>query len=486
MAPLGSSASAPDISNRDTRQIKDRARLEGLLTKATTRQPLRSMGGAPRSQAAGRLPVSGGAGGEVSRSPCMRSASSGALQGSSGAVRGAGNPLPDHVQKSGAYVRKLLGQDSSGDGPLDWRLVQELDAVDGLLQEEQGRKNLAAQRDNLRRALNAQRHEKGGRTSDNREEERQWGNHLRADADAFFLEQCAKRDADREAQQRFNADQARYMEVNRICRQQEKDQDLEIERQMHETSVAARRIEIAKAQEKKKRQMADALKIQQQRQEALEARQAKDREEAKRDAELVLKQQAAQAAQEGQHAGKAEKIREQQEKTRARLEAVTGGHNAILELQKKDEDCAKRHAEEVAKKQSKELEDRQSKSQSMAAESKKAVKVQLEEKSDRRAKEREESFKLAKELQHDAQLAAEQEKKLMQERRDKAKNHASYLLSQMQDRSTVNHGRFGPEQMSSVEKSMNKERFNRASNSESLQLLVRNKQLQYSLAGKRK
>merc|ERR1719326_603393 len=122
-----------------------------------------------------------------------------------------------------------------------------------------------------------------------------------------------------------------------------------------------------------------------------------------------------------------------------------------------------------------------------ALDCKEQILSQLEERTQQLAKEREESIRLAKEFKRDAEAAIEEEKNKVQQRRDKAKEHTNFLLSQMNEKSHLHGqplvaGRFGHEQMSSVEKSINKDRLERACHSESLQLLFRNKQLQYRLA----
>lgn len=492
MAPLGTSASAPDVgmdSNRGGRQIKDRARLQSLLTKANAGEakrsgqrpgPLRSVGGAPRSHAPPRVPTAtsgtvgiGTDGGQVSRSPGERSASLGA-RGSTGAL--PQRDMPSHTENAGAYMRKLIGRDATSEGPLDWRLVQELDAVDGLLQEDQARRQVTAQRQLLKNQLDAQRADFRRRNHEKREDTRTWGDKMQADAEAFWQEQSDRRIADREAQRRFNEERATALEVTKRCRQAEKERDAAMERQMLETSALARRIEVAKDEEKKKRQQAAAENLAKERQQAAEAKKEQKKMEAIKEAELLQQAQEHMDKQDRERNLKFEKIRDAQNKKMAHFEAKTG--NEAQAALKEDQARLQRCLEEKAKKDAQEHQEKLQKMMQQKGSIKEDMRSQLEERTEKRAKEREEGLKMAKQYQREAEAAVEEEKKALQQRREKAKEHADYLLSQMQQKSAAIPGPHGYEQMTEIEKSINRDRLERANNSESLQLLFRNKQLQ--------
>jgi hypothetical protein len=365
---------------------------------------------------------------------------------------------------------------------MDWRLVQELDAVDGLLQEDQARRQGISQRQMLKNQLNAQRAEFHRRNAGDQDDERRWGYKLQADANSFWQEQNDKREADREAQQRFNQEQTRLLEAKNRRRMMEKERDMEIEREMRERAVMARKIEVAKDEEKKKRTKAEAKKCQKEREQAAEVKKEQKRQEAIKDMELLEVQKAVMDKQERARHEKTEKFREDQARRMAQFEATAGNESA--ELQRKDDQRMKMAVEERTKKEQQEHQEKLLKLQKEKEQSKASVRSQLEERNERRAKEREESLRQRKEFQREAEAAIAEEKNKEQQRRDKARENAAFLLSQMEERSAMVPGRFGHEQMSAVEKSINRDRYSRATSNESLQLLFRSKQLQYRLAAK--
>lgn len=453
---------------------RERARLQGLLTKATSGRA-RCVGGAPRS-----LPPAGGRGSmpaiEPARSPQARSASAAPGLGPRGE-----KALPGHTEKAGQYVKKLLGHDSSGGGAQDWRLVQELDIVDGLLQEEHGRRQLAAQKEFLRNQLANQNDNKSYRVFKEREDNRRWGERLRQDSENFWQEQAQKRDAEREAQIQFNVDQRYYLECNRLRRQEEKEKEMEIERQMAETSAAARKVELARMEEKKRKAQEQTQKMVEQREQAREAAKERQRQEALRERELAKEQQAMMDKQDRDRREKVEKIKAKQAATMARMEAGPSSYGAMLETQKKDEERAKRAVAELARREDQKIQEKEEKIKQCKIEGQASAKAQIEALREKRAKEREDNLRMARDSQRETEAAIDAEKALIQSRREKAKANADYLLKQMQDKSGISHSAFGPEQMNAVEKSLNRDRLDRAQNSESLQILFRSKQLQNKL-----
>jgi len=352
---------------------------------------------------------------------------------------------------------------------------------DCVLQEEEARRQILAHKQLLRSELNQLRNETKQRKVDNRAEQHRWQNKLQADANAFFQEQADKRGVEREARVRLDRERAEAYEVTKRVRQAAKERDEELERQMHLRSIEARRIEVAKDEEKKKRHQAQLKSLQVERAQASETKREQKRVEAIQDVEIMRQQQDLMDRQAREREGKLEKIRENQNKKMAAYEAAAG--NALQEAQRKDEARMKQAEAARLQQESQAQQDKQDRKNKSMLDCKAAMRVQLEEKKQLRAKEQEESMRLANQLKRDAQINADEEKRKVEERRQKAKEHANFLLSQMQEKS-VQPGRFGHEQMTDVEKAMNKDRLDRASNSESLQLLLRSKEMQFRMAGK--
>mmetsp|Transcript_148140 Transcript_148140/g.258478 ORF Transcript_148140/g.258478 Transcript_148140/m.258478 type:complete len:551 (-) Transcript_148140:117-1769(-) len=542
---LASSSSAPEIGSAATRgnqrQLKenDRARFQRMLTRATSGQGASGEtkrpppGGAPRA----RLAPSQGATAQGDASPgagarrstghvgaATRSFSAGgqhvesiprgcslAHPGALGTVvqtRGyaavaeklaversapsptAGNrrqPPGAHddghtprTDKAQQFVRKLLGQDGAKQGSLDWRLVQEMDAVDYLVQEDKTRKQAQAQKQNLRANLHNLQHEKKLAALRDREENRQWGTKMHREADRFWEEEQMRRQEKMEAQHRFNQEQAAHIHEMGLRRQEEKQREMDLEREMHERAVLAKQIEVARQEESVRKRQAAAAQVMEDARQAQARKREKRRDEAERDMAMLRIQQEVLNKQEQDRLDYFDNIKKRQDVFKAHQQV-----NVREELHKKNQEADERTKRQMTERLSKDRnadEEKQRRLKQLAMDGHAEVERQLEEKSQKRAREREESLRLAEEFQREAKLAKEEEARKVQDRREKEKENQRYLLAQMEQRSsTAVPGKFGHEQMNEVEKALNRERLDRAKGNDTLQMLFRSKQLQYSL-----
>lgn len=510
---LGSSASAPNINSSITRtlggkqaQIKyarphpDRVRLERMLTRATcvpSSEPKRPPGGAPRAVRSSRGDAPSTPGdyepglpsktGMVARTLSQSLPRISAINASRADTEGSvpsppvgkklaqdGSRSP-HTDRASQFVRKLLGQAGDNAGPQDWRLVQEIDAVDHFVQEDRERRHMQKRKQALHTYLGKQQHEAKNQQLRTREEQRRWGTKLQQDADRFWEEEAIKRREASEAQRRFNQEQAQHLEATKQRRQEEQERDREMERQMHDRAVQAKQIEAAREEERRKKHQAAAAEIMEEAKQAVARRSEKRRDEALRDVEMLRVQQETLERQEQHRVQHFDSIRQRQTSLQGNYQAAVG--SALEKSQQEAEERAKRQMAERILKQKQAEEEKQRQVKQHNIDSQAVLTRQLEEKSQKRAREREESVRAAQEFQRNARAAIDEETKKQQERREKEKENARFLLAQIEQRSNL--GRFGHEEMNKVEKSMNRDRLDRAKEDDTLQLLFRAKQIHY-------
>merc|ERR1719213_1277130 len=127
-----------------------------------------------------------------------------------------------------------------------------------------------------------------------------------------------------------------------------------------------------------------------------------------------------------------------------------------------DEARAKKYQDEHVRKELQAHQEKQDRIRQMAMDDMTSVKSQMEEKRQKNQKDREDNIRMAQEFQRDAQAALDEEKKKQQDRREKAKENQAFLLAQMASKSTIVPPKFGHEQMIQAEKSINRDRLERA------------------------
>ncbi|CAL1160607.1 unnamed protein product [Cladocopium goreaui] len=201
-------------------------------------------------------------------------------------------------EQVGSFIKQLVGDE--GDGMLHWRLVNEMDAIDGLIQDNIEKHRAAEQKARQRTVLEEQVREARQKDQDLNLSRMHWGTQIQADAARWQEEERLKKLRQQETLRKFNEEQARHAEASRRRRDAEAEQVAMIERDMAQQALdAKRRSEAAEEQRKKKqqemaRQMADAAK------EAAEQKVLRKQAEAQKDIAMMKAQIAVMEEQERQ------------------------------------------------------------------------------------------------------------------------------------------------------------------------------------------
>lgn len=377
-------------------------------------------------------------------------------------------------KKAGSYMNDLVG-DENGQGALHWRLVQEMDAIDGLIQENADRQKIQDSKQRQQQLLSEQVAEARKKDNDFRSSMARWGGKLKEDADRFQTEEKSKKIELIEAQRKHNEEMAYYAEDGRRRKQEEAASMARLESDMAKQAQDAKRRQDEIEDRKKRRQKETAQQMAKAAKDAVTQKAETKRLEALKDIELMRQQQAMLDEQDRRRAEAADKIRNQQGRAQAQFEAGAG--NQIAKQQKEEEARAKRWQEERAAKDEASANEKQRKLKQMAMDGVAFVKQQLREHADAKVAEKEDMMRRREKSDQDAAKAADEEKKKADDRRQRARENQEFLQRQIDAKKTSHRAK---EQMTEVEQSMNKDRLERARKPENLQLLFKSKQGQYA------
>lgn len=488
------SGSAPDLR---------RSRLEKLLTKQAARStPAPSEisrassvrrappGGAPyvaappvrlptgaskRSSAHGRLASAGSEALGAPESSLPALAPQHPTESSSRLPTGASQKVEQQV---GSYIKQLVGEE--GDGMLHWRLVNEMDAIDGLIQDNIEKNRAAERKARQRTVLEEQVREARKKDQDFNNSRMHWGSKIQADAAQWQEEERLRKLRQQETLRKFNEEQARHAEASRARKDAEAEEVAQLEREMAQQALdAKRRSELAEEHRKRKQQemakeMADAAR------EAAEQKVLKKQAEAEKDIAMMKAQMAVMEEQERQRAQSFQRMKDKQGKAQAQYEANAG--SAQARLQREEEDRAKRYQDEKAARDEAAFQDKKKKLKQMQMDGMAFLTRQLEEQATLKAAEKEEQQRFRESSDRDAAAAFEEEKRKAVERKKKEKENADFLQQQINQKTMDKRAK---EQMTVVEQAINKERLDRAKKPETLQLLAQNKLRQVGQAASR-
>eukprot|EP00435_Cladocopium_sp_Y103_P071407 s43_g37.t1 len=235
-------------------------------------------------------------------------------------------------EQVGSFIKQLVGDE--GDGMLHWRLVNEMDAIDGLIQDNIEKHRAAEQKARQRTVLEEQVREARKKDQDLNLSRMHWGTQIQV----WQEEERLKKLRQQETLRKFNEEQARHAEASRRRRDAEAEEVAQIERDMAQQALdAKRRSEAAEEQRKKKqqemaRQMADAAR------EAAEQKVLRKQAEAQKELEHVYEwdiammkaQIAVMEEQERQRAASFQRMKDKQGKAQAQYEAKAGSEQARL------------------------------------------------------------------------------------------------------------------------------------------------------------
>ncbi|CAE7591663.1 unnamed protein product, partial [Symbiodinium pilosum] len=314
-------------------------------------------------------------------------------------------------ERIGSLVRQLL----AGEEPAaNWRLVHEVDAIDGLLQEC-------------------------------------WL------ASRWQEEERLKKAQQQEALRKFNEEQARHAEAGRQRKRAEASVVAQLEEDMAKQAAEAK-LRQEEAEERKKRQqqemakqMAEAAK------QAVEQKALQKQEEAQKDIALMHAQIALMEDQEKRRADALQKIRDKQGKAQAQYEAGAGSQ--LAKLQQEEDERARRYQEEKNAKDEAAFKEKQSRLKKMHMDGAAFLSKQVAEQACQKAAEREEQRRRREHSDRDAAAALEEEKLQVLQRKQREKENAAFLQQQMSQKFAA---KMANDDMTQVEQSMNKERLERA------------------------
>eukprot|EP00930_Biecheleria_cincta_P011466 TRINITY_DN1142_c0_g1_i3.p1 TRINITY_DN1142_c0_g1~~TRINITY_DN1142_c0_g1_i3.p1 ORF type:complete len:524 (+),score=153.49 TRINITY_DN1142_c0_g1_i3:1076-2647(+) len=380
------------------------------------------------------------------------------------------------TRKAGSYIKQLVGNDE-GQGALHWRLVQEMDALDGLIQENVNRQKLVDQQTRQRSNLMEQVQEAKQKDSEYRSSMQRWGGKLKEDAERWQREEQTKRQELRQALQRHNHAQAQFQEDGRRRRQEEAAMEARLDAEMTMQAQAAKRRQEALEDRKRQRQQETAREMANAAREAERSKAESKRLEAMKDFELMRLQEAMLDEQDRKRQEAKQKIVEKQNQARSAYEAGAG--NSIAKLQKEEEDRARRQQMEKDSKDEAAHREKQRKQKQMEMDGAAFVQKQLQEQAMQREREREEQRQRREKIEKDAANGKDEERRKAQERRDRERENAAYLQKQISSKAA---SQLAGEQMTQIEQSMNRDRLERARKPENLQMLFRSKQGQYAMA----
>jgi len=455
-------------------------RLQQLLTSAQSDRSSASPAeaGAARQPMGKRLPLctktpavrDGGDGPLAGRLPCAEN-----LEVSARRIRKDESHSP-RTKQAEKYVRQLVGNDDGcGGGALDWRLCQDADAIHDLLQEEQSRQQAQQQRHKYQCELRDQQQARVRRERDQENEKKRYGLQLLADASQYIEEECLKCEARQYEQKKINEAQRRQMEDLRQRRQTEREAERQRERDEQDRNATAIKMCEAAANTRRQRNQAMAESIAGEARAVASRRAEEKREQQLRDIDL-LKSNHEQLDRQDVERHAVTKFNNRQTLIHKKFEAVA---DEVERRRSEEASRTKRQQEEKTEKDRLNEEAKQRLVKQRVEESKAMAESQLKEKEAGRIRERDESMRLAEVLKKQAEAAVNEDKARQQQRRDLEKANAQFLQAQMTQKSSIVPGRCGHEQMSNIEKAMNRDRLDRAMQPDSLDMIFQCKQMSY-------
>lgn len=504
---LAPSASAPQLLSATSgveRRSVDRSRLERMLAKAELGGAValsasidaevlrknRAPGGAPFRQApsvrttpAQRLAsttvsfpkeskIDEDMRLSVSRSfPAPSPPTAAALSRASG--NGLSRAQTPSTRQAGQYVKSLLGDDD-GQGGLHWRLVEEMDALDGLMNDHVVKKQMAEKKLRQKEDLTAQVQQIKQREADHRQSSMDWRQRLEADANQFEAEQKRKKEQSHRANLKFQEEQTRLIEDLKRRREDERLQKDRDAAELISQDQAALNKQLAADEKRKKFQQKMALEMADAAHSSMKMKVEQKRKEAEQDV-LLLKMQEQMLAERDRERQR-NKDNTVAKQTRMQEVYQAGAGNESSRLQQIEEEKARLAMVERMKKEEEAHLEKVRKLKQLELAGRAFVSQQLEDQKAQRAREREDNLHRREVSDRDAEAAMAEQRRKDQMRRDREKENQEFLRMQILQK---NGGGLASDQMTDIEKSLNKDRLERARDSERLRLLFENKQQQY-------
>eukprot|EP00933_Yihiella_yeosuensis_P026558 TRINITY_DN20620_c0_g1_i1.p1 TRINITY_DN20620_c0_g1~~TRINITY_DN20620_c0_g1_i1.p1 ORF type:complete len:530 (+),score=142.44 TRINITY_DN20620_c0_g1_i1:120-1709(+) len=377
------------------------------------------------------------------------------------------------TRKAGSYIKSLVG-DEKGEGALHWRLVQEMDAIDGFVQENMERQLARESKERQRALLQEQVDQARRQQHDMNASMAKWGGRMKADADAYNQEEMRKKEDQREAMRRHNEDQRRHAQDLERRRREELSADARLEADMAKQAAEAKRRQEDADLRKKRKQQETAKAMHEAAQQAVQNRAQMKQQEALRDIEMMNQQKAMLEAQDRARAAKLQAVKDRMASQMAHYEAGAG--NEIAKQAREEQQRADKYQAERQKKEEEAHHDKQKKLKQMQMDGVAWIHSQMAEQAQKKEQEKEDSRKRREAQEKETNLALDKEKEKVAERKRRALENQQFLQRQIEAKAMNKHA---GEKMSLVEQSMNKDRLERAKQPENLDLLFQSKHGQY-------
>jgi len=383
--------------------------------------------------------------------------------------------LTPRSRKAAEDLEKLLGVRSDGKDAQHWNLILEVDKAENAMRFDLERQARKQAQERTAMALKQQVEESRRLANAARKSLCQWGQKLKDDAERFKEEERLKHQQSFEALRRHNEAQSKHIEDQRRRKAEEKQAEEKIMDEMRRRADAAEKDHLAKQarqrthQQKVKEELSNAVKA------AVAQKEQKRKDEAQFEADTMRQYKSMLDEQERQRRRQHELVKEKQKANQASYEAGAG--NDLATKRREDEERAFRCQEERTKKEEEDAALKRRKLRQLQMDSNFAVKMQLEEHARKREQEREDSFKQRIAAEYDAVTAAKEEVLKAHERRARARDNQAFLLKQISE--LASGEKIASQQMTAVEKSMNRDRLMRAQNAEGLEMMLRCRRREY-------
>jgi len=309
----------------------------------------------------------------------------------------------------------------------------------------------------------------------------QWGKDLRHEDEQYKKEEEQKRAHILGKQDQVRQERERNLDEVRRRKAAQKEAELKVDLELLQQAEQAQR-KLDEADEKKKRDQklamqqvyADVQAMEKERKFAKERERQRDIEEQRQFAELLEKR-------ERERDQQYQSIKEKQQKFWAKYQEGVGDQLAKNEAM--DDERCRNDQQARYEKEKRDNEERERWRQKLRESSRDAVKKQLALQAEERQRAHQEEQRYLQQKQREVEMEDAKEQEKSRKRKEAMQDNADYLRRQIEEQSKRGpRGKLALGQMSEIERSFNRERLERAYNSEradGLPMLVCNKRAEY-------
>lgn len=391
--------------------------------------------------------------------------------------RGDGSDTPCK-RRAEEYYSFLLGKASGAETRQDWKLVQEVDALDFFKREESNRRHERDKQLKHQAELKDQMQTQGLIAEKCKDVWRQWRSELEEDVVAYRKEEEVKRAFSLETQRRFNQEREKQLEETKRRRDLQREHEKRLEEEMMKQAEQAKRRQDEADLTRKTQQRQAAKQMQSQAELAHERRQQAKKEEHEQDIKMQKKYADLLDEQERNRGKYFQEMRDKQSRLLAHYESGVG--NELARLQKRDDERARKQAEARDEKERQAYEERELWRQRLAESGRKAVQQQLAIQAEERVRQQEEELRYVAKVKKDSEIAEAKEAENVKRKKEAMLQNAEHLRKQIEEKEAQGPiRRVQQAQMNDVERSLNREKLERAYESDGLQQLINRKRNEY-------